>query len=69
MSCATEVQSQTFPCFGGTSVALEYVDARFHAAFVDTDPLVENKQSDYHLVNKEYLPRKSFTFRADKLIG
>jgi hypothetical protein len=33
------------------------------------DPLVEVEQSDYQLVNKEHLPRKSFTFRADKLIG
>jgi hypothetical protein len=33
------------------------------------DPLVEAEQSDCHLVNKEHLPRKSFTFRADELIG
>ena len=49
----------------GTSVALKCVDARYHAAFVDMDPLVETEHLGYHLVNKEHLPRKSFIFRAD----
>jgi len=64
--CATEAQLQMRSSGDGTSVALKYVAPVAHAALVDMDPLVEPEHLGCHLVNKEYLPRKSFIFRADR---
>jgi hypothetical protein len=62
MCCAIENDGERSSDRSGTSVALRFADARDHAAFVDMDPLVEPESWEYHLVNKEHLPRKASPF-------
>jgi hypothetical protein len=68
--CATDTNPQELPIRDGTSVALRNADARYHAAFIDMDPLAgleHVKTATWSIKNTG--PEKASPFAQKKLIG